>query len=52
MSERIECEWVYLFNSGQTNIHDEERSSSSSVVSDEPVEEINETVREDQFQSP
>jgi len=37
MSEGVVYEWVYLFKSGQTNIHDEERSDRPLMVTDELV---------------
>jgi len=45
MSEEVVHEEVCLFKSGQTNIHDEERSSRPSLVTNELVRKVDEKVR-------
>lgn len=46
ISEGVVRQWVRLFKSGRTNIHDDERSGRPSVASDDLVTKIDERVRE------
>jgi len=48
INEGIVLECVYIFNSGRTNIHDEERSVNPSLVTDELVWKIDTKVCENQ----
>jgi len=47
MSEGMVRKWVRMFNEGRENVHDETRSVRSSLVNDDLVRKVNETVRDD-----
>jgi len=39
--------WVRMFNKGRENVHDEARSGRPSLVNDDLVRKVNESVRDD-----
>jgi len=39
--------WVRMFNEGRENVHDEARSGRPSLVNDDLVRKVNESVRDD-----
>jgi len=45
MSESKVRQWCHLFKEGRTNVHDEERSSRPSVITDDLMEKVNTTIR-------
>jgi len=47
MSDGVVRKWVRLFNEGRENVHDEARSGRPSLVNDDLVRKVNETVRDD-----
>jgi len=47
MSDGMVRKWVRMFNEGLENLHDEARSGRPSLVIDDLVRKINETVRDD-----
>jgi len=47
MSDGMVRKWVRMFNEGRENVHDVARSGRPSLVNDDLVREINETVRDD-----
>jgi len=47
MSDGMVREWVWMFNGGRENVHDEARSGSPSLVNDDLVHKANERVRDD-----
>ncbi|GFV93808.1 HTH_48 domain-containing protein [Trichonephila clavipes] len=46
MSDGMVRKWVRAFKDGRTNIHDEERSGRSSVISDELIQKVDCKVKE------
>jgi hypothetical protein len=42
-------EWCRMLNDGVTNVHDEERSGRSSVVSDDLVQSVNQELCERRY---
>lgn len=46
MSEGMVRKWVRMFNSGRTNVHDEDRSGRPSLVTDDLVRAVDEKIRE------
>ena len=47
MSDGMVRKWVWMFNEGRENVHDEARSGRPSLVSDDLVHKVNERVRDD-----
>jgi len=47
MSDGMVRKWVRMFNEGRENVHDEARSGRTSLVNDDLVRKVNETVRDD-----
>ena len=47
MSDGMVRKWVWMFNEGRENVHDEARSGRPSLVKDDLVRKINEGVRDD-----
>ena len=47
MSEDMVRKWVWMFNGGRENVHDEARSGRPSLVNDDLVLKVNERVRDD-----
>jgi len=47
MSDGIVRKWVRMFSEGRENVHDEARSGRPSLVNDDLVHKVNETVRDD-----
>jgi len=47
MSDGMVRKWVWVFNGGRENLHDEARSGRPSLVNDDLVRNINERVRDD-----
>ena len=47
MSDGMVRKWVRLFNVGRENVHDEVRSGRPSLVNDDLVRKVNESVRDD-----
>jgi len=47
MSDGIVRKWVWMFNEGRENVHDESRSGRPSLVNDDLVHKVNERVRDD-----
>jgi len=47
MSDGIVRKWVRIFNEGRENVHDEARSGRPSLVNDDLVPKVNESVRDD-----
>ncbi len=46
MSEGVVCQWVRFFKNEKTNIRIEKRSDRPSLVSDDPLNKVNEKVCE------
>jgi hypothetical protein len=46
MSEGTVRQWCRMFNDGRTDVHDEERSGSSSVMSDNLVQSVDQKIIE------
>jgi len=46
MSEGGVRQWCIMFKNGRTNVHDEERSGRTTIVTDEVVAKINEKIHE------
>jgi len=47
MSDGMVRKWVWMFNEGRENLHDEVRSARTSLVNDDLVRKVNERVRDD-----
>ena len=47
MSDGMVRKWVRMFNGGRENMHDETRSGHPSLVNDDLVHKVNETVRDE-----
>jgi len=47
MSDGMVRKWVRMFIEGRENVHDEARSERPSLVNDNLVRKVNETVRDD-----
>ena len=47
MSDCMVRKWVWLFNEGRENVHDEARSGRPSLVNDDMVRKVNERVGDD-----
>ena len=47
MSDGMVRKWVWMFNEGRENVHDEARSGRPSLVNDDLVHNFNERVRDD-----
>jgi len=47
MSDDMVRKWVRMFNEGRENVHDEARSGRPSLVNDDLVRKVNESVRDD-----
>jgi len=47
MSDGVVRKWVRMFNEGRENVHDEARSVRPSLVSDDFVRKVKESVRDD-----
>jgi len=47
MSDGMVRKWVWMFNEGRENVHDEARSGRPSLVNADLVREFNERVRDD-----
>lgn len=47
MSDGMVRKWVRAFKGGRKNVHDEERSGRHSVISEDLVQKVDQTVRED-----
>jgi len=47
MSDGMVRKWVRVFNEARKNVHDEARSGRPSLVNDDLVRKINESVRDD-----
>jgi len=47
MSDGMVRKWVRMFNEGRENMNDEARSGRSSLVNDDLVRKVNESVRDD-----
>jgi len=47
MSDGMVRKWVWMFNEGRENVHDEARSVRPSLVNDDLVRKVNERVRDD-----
>jgi len=47
MSDGMVRKWVWMFNEGQENVHDEAQSRRPSLVNDDLVRKVNERVRDD-----
>jgi len=47
MCDGMVRKWVWIFNEGRENVHDEARSGRSSLVNDNLVRKVNERVRDD-----
>jgi len=47
MSDGMVRKWVWVFNEGRENVHDEARSGRPSLVNDDLVRKFNERVRDD-----
>jgi len=47
MSDGMVRKWVWMFNGGRENVHDEARSGRPSLVNDDLVRKVNERVRDD-----
>jgi transposase len=48
MSEGTVRQWCRMFKDGRTNVHEEERSGRPSVVSDDLVQSVEQTICERQ----
>lgn len=46
MSDGMVRKWIRAFKDGRTNVHDEERSGRPSVISEDLVQKVDQTVRE------
>jgi len=46
MSDGMGRKWVWMFNDGRQNVHDEARSGRSSMVNDDLVRKVSESVRD------
>jgi len=47
MSDGMVRKWVRMFNEGRENVHDEARSGRPSLVNDDLVRDVNESLRDD-----
>jgi len=47
MSDGKFRKWVWMFNEGRENVHDEARSGRPSLVNDDMVHKVNERARDD-----
>ena len=47
MSDGMVRKWVRMFNEGREKVHDEARSGRPSLVNDDLVRNVNESVRDD-----
>ena len=47
MSDGMVRKWVRMFNEGRENVHNDARSGRPSLVNDDLVRKVNETVRDD-----
>jgi len=47
LSDGMVRKWVWMFNEGQENVHDEVQSGCPSLVNDDLVHKFNERVRDD-----
>jgi len=47
MSDGVVRKWVWMFNEGRENVHDESQSGRTSLVNDDLVRKVNERVRDD-----
>jgi len=47
MSDGVVRKWVRMFNVGRENVHDEARSGRPSLVNDDLVRKVNDSVRDD-----
>jgi len=47
MSDGTVRKWVWMFNEGRENVHDEAQSGRPSLVNDDLVRKVNERVRDD-----
>jgi len=47
MSDDMVRKWVRMFNEGRENVHDDARSGGPSLVNDDLVRKVNESVRDD-----
>ena len=47
MSDGVVRKWVRMFNGGREYVHDEARSGRPSLVNEDLVRNVNETVRDD-----
>ena len=47
MSDGMVRKWVWIFNEGRENVHDEAQSERPSLVDDDLVRKVNERVRDD-----
>jgi len=47
MSDGMVRKWVWMFNEGRENLHDEARSGLPSLVNDDLLREVNKRVRDD-----
>jgi len=49
MSDGMVRKWVRMFNEGRENVHDEARSGCQSLVNDDLLRKVNESVRDDRL---
>jgi len=49
MSDGMVRKWVWMFNEGRENVHDEARSGRPSLVDDDLVRKVNERVHYDRL---
>ena len=47
MSDGMVRKWVWIFNEGRENVHDEARNGCPSLVNDDLVRKVNERVPDD-----
>ena len=47
MSDGMVRKWVWMFNEGRKNVHDEARNGRASLVNDDLVRKVNEKLRDD-----
>jgi len=47
MSDGTVRKWVWMFNEGRENVHDEARSGRPSLVNDDLLRKVNERVHDD-----
>ena len=47
MSDGMVRKWVWIFNEGRENVHDEAQSERPSLVDDDLVRKVNERARDD-----